>query len=206
MSDTADPIYVTYYTPDYWNHAKLWKLSADRWGLDYHRHQIKDLGSWQKNTHYKPTFLLECLERWPDRPVVWVDVDAVFQQRPDFSEYSCSGDVAWHTYTLSGGYREALSGTVFLNEDMDRGTSDFLREWIRLCRESPDVYDQKLMEKAGDVVFDGVDVRTDLPAELCFIHDLFRKPFYLNSHPNVGDPVIEHFQASREKRKNERAE
>lgn len=180
----STPVVVSFYTPDYAEHAERFIADLVSWDLWHVVKPLADLGSWQLNTHHKPAFLLEAMREFAT-PVVWIDVDARIEQYPELL-YQTEADVAYHVFRLSGGREEALSGTVYVENER------FLRDWIRECERTPDVWDQVAMERAAKAY----DVK-ELPAEYCWIEGIFDKPFYKNNHPNVGEPVIRHLQASR---------
>ena len=87
----------------------------------------------------------------------------------------------------------AVSGTVYL-DDRCGGARAVCERWATLCEENPGVYDQALLHRAVEGMAVSV---AELPAEYCFLFDTYRKDFYRRNHPETGEPVIEHLQASR---------
>ena len=190
----TEPIFVTYWTDKYKQHAREWLLSAHELGLRCSIAHLECAGSWQANCQKKPAFLLEMLQQFPAGPVVWVDVDARFRSRPDLlMDWQDAPNVAYHTYRLTGGRAEPMSGTIWL-DNRTGSAARWLKAWAALCHAQPDVYDQVLM---GRTEVECCSIDRDLPAEYCFIFDVFRKPFYKHNHPDVAEPIIEHLQASR---------
>jgi hypothetical protein len=154
----------------------------------YYIEAIDNLGSWYKNTNYKPTFLKRMLIEFKGLNIVYVDVDARFLQYPKlFDELDC--DIAVHEFDRTNWPRgrgtEVLSGTIFLRNN-DR-VFNLLEKWEEQCRENPTRWDQKSLEKILNNNF------YRLPAEYCKINGLMKK---------VTEPVIVHYQASRMVRKN----
>jgi len=82
---------------------------------------------------------------------------------------------------------EILSGTVWLKNCEE--TRDIVRLWESECHKHPEKWDQKSLQKVIG------DSYRELPFSYCKIFD--RKP-------EVTNPVIVHYQASREVRREER--
>jgi len=62
---------------------------------------IKPLGSWQKNTIFKATFILQMLKKHAPKPIVWFDADSVLLHRPDLL-YMIDADAAFYFRTTGG--------------------------------------------------------------------------------------------------------
>ncbi len=184
-------IVVGYYTENtfYENYARRFIESMEKFSIPYYVEAIKDLGNWYKNTCYKPTFLLEMMKKFPDDNIVYVDCDAKFFRHPDlFLELDCNIAVHYfdrrnHPKIVKEEY-EVLSGTIFLKNIS--AVYELVERWEKECQRKPRVWDQKSLEKILDGDF------YHLPPEYCTIVNLMRW---------VSDPVIVHYQASREIRK-----
>lgn len=171
---------ISYYTDNYSKEARNLIKSLQAFDLPHLVQNIDDRGGWDKNTHYKPIFILN--ELMKHEYVVWTDADSVFKQDPVlFKELTC--DVAFHRFKGS----ELLSGTVFFKNTPR--TIQLLCEWIAINSKNPKTFDQVNLDAALKYVEDLVV--GDLPPEYCFIFDLSREV-----HPNLN-PVISHYQASR---------
>jgi hypothetical protein len=153
---------------------------------------IENLGSWESNTHYKATFILECLNTYPQN-LVYVDVDAVFRRYPDlFDTLDC--DIAYRTESFKWRKNEALSGTIFI-KNSDKG-KEIIQKWIETNDKiaanqfDPTTWEQANMQRVinGDTSINYFN----LPPEYTFITDHTRKLY-----PGLK-PVVEHFQESRE--------
>lgn len=184
-------IVVAYYTADtlYEEEARLLVQSLDEHQVPYYVQRISSKGNWFDNTHYKPSFLLSMMDRFPDLNLVYVDVDARFEQYPTlFDTLSCVIGVhcfdrsLWISRSSRG--KEILSGTIFLkNCPLAR---QILERWRDRCFKKPNEWDQKCLEYVlGDDYF-------RLPPEYCKIFDTMAR---------VRNPVIVHYQASRKLRK-----
>ena len=176
---------VSYFTENYRKEADKLIKSLKRNEISYVVKELSDQGGWDKNTHYKPIFLLEMMQLgFPY--VVWTDADSEVIKPPTlFDTLDC--DVAFHRFQGT----ELLSGTVFLNNTPK--TIELLNKWIEVNNQNPTVFDQKNLDTALSLVPDLTI--GELPPEYCFIYDL--------SFLEYGDlkPVFMHWQASRKLKK-----
>ncbi len=196
------PVFTCFFTADYARHARGLRESLDRFGLAHHLQVVTSRGTWQKNCQRKPAWIRSMLMQHHG-PVCWIDADARIRQRPDvLLELAATrhADVAVHDYGLSGHRSEILSGTVYV--DHTGPAHDLLDRWQSHCVRRPEAFDQRCLQHALE---ETPDLRVaELPPEYCFIFDIFREEFYRRNHPEIGEPVIEHLQASREVRRRER--
>ena len=166
--------------------------SLDRFKIPHDVQAVENLGDWYKNTCYKPTFLCEMLEKHKPLSIIYVDCDAEFLKFPVLFDELCndpSVNIGVYVFDRSC-YRksvkgtEVLSGTVFLkNNEM---VIDLVGKWEIECKANPKTWDQKSLEKILNGNF------YTLPGEYCKIFDRMQ---------HITDPVIVHYQASREVRK-----
>lgn len=145
---------------------------------------VTNLGSWIKNVNYKPTFIKEMLKKHSPLNVVYVDSDAVFLKYPKLFE---TLDCQMSAHILKKPNRtELLSGTIFIkNNEVSESIID---KWIEICKNKPEQWEQKSLQE----LIHTFDFK-ELPAEYCKIFDIMR---------NVKNAVIEHYQQSRQVRKN----
>jgi len=190
------PIFISYYTKNgYEKVVEKLRNSLIRFGLDFDIVELQNLGNWQLNTHYKAKFILEMLEKHKDLDVCWVDADAIIQQYPvlfDNFDYDLSVCIIdWSRYT--NGHRtdkQLASGTIYIrNNNLMR---EFLKDWIQENEEHKNQLEQKNMQNILDKWQSKIDF-LNLPDEYCKIFDLMK---------NIENPIIEHFQVSRELRNN----
>ncbi len=128
------PLVISFYTKDtpYQLDAHHLMASCDKFGVEHHIEGIDSYGSWELNCAYKPFFIAEKLRQF-ERPVLWVDVDAVFAQKPkilkvfekDFAVYS-------QTDLKSDHPSKIRSGTIYVNYT-ERG-SQVLKSWAQECQ------------------------------------------------------------------------
>lgn len=190
-------IIVAYYTKNtyYEEYVEKLRLSLKKLSLPYDLVGIENKGDWYANMQYKPVFLSKALQRHHPKSIIYVDCDAVFCRYPalfDKLDGLPNVNVAVHLLDHSKYRRkqhlpELLSGTIFLkNTDT---TKKIVNEWISECKKNSKLWDQ--------IALANILKRYRyhlLPEEYCVIFD------YMGS---VKDPVIKHFQASREARQRE---
>ena len=185
-------IIVSYYTLKtlYEEKARKFIGSLKKYNIPHYVEAIDNLGDWYKNTGYKPTFLKRMLKKFPEENIVWVDCDAMFFAYPNlFQTLDCNIGVYLFDTALHkrGGTKfELLSGTIFLRNNEE--VSCLIDNWEQECKKNPRVWDQKSLEKILQNKYH------KLPAEYCTIYDVMRR--------TVKKPIIVHYQASREVRKN----
>lgn len=176
---------VAYYTvgTPYEEEILNLKESCQKFKLKTDIEGVKNLGSWQRNTQYKAKFLLRKVKVHFGTRIVYLDCDAKVQKYPDLFD-TMTEDVGVH-------YRDGsqlLSGTIFLN--CNERVEALIKSWVQMNKQNPLVWDQHNL-KATIIRMNRhenkVSVR-DLPPQYCQIFDSMRK---------FGNPVIEHFQASR---------
>jgi len=185
-------IVCAYFTKNslYEKHAKNLIQSLQKFALPYEITPIENKGNWYSNMQYKPTFLLEMLLKYPNRSIVYVDVDAVFCRYPEYFNYldtQSKDDIAVHVLDHSKYGRknhppELLSGTIYFRNT--EKSSIIIREWIEECKTNAKLWDQKALA----TVLKNHPYHL-LPAEYTTIFD------YMS---DIKYPVIKHFQASRE--------
>ena len=184
-----------YFTQDqiYTKHAMRLIESLKKFGIPYDVTPIDSLNDWYKAMQYKPKFLQDMLAKYPGHSIVYVDVDAIFCRYPDLFDtihktmmgVNIAAYVLDHSqFRRKNAAPELLSGTIFLRNTEE--TSIILREWILELDK-----DSKLWDQCG--LFKVLKEHSfyTLPPEYCTIFD------YMSS---VENPVIKHFQASREAR------
>ena len=194
LSRKMRPLYIGYFTvrTPYEQEAASLIKSLDAFGLEHDIVPIESLGSWQKNTQYKSRFVLSMFEAHPNRPLVYIDVDAVVKRQPVmFDTLQC--DIAAVRFLRA----ELLGGTVyFAGNDCSLAV---VQAWCRLCERYPDqlpdgsdAWDQRLLDMA---LTETKDARfEELPPVYTWIEDLSAQYFQ-------GDPVILHTRASQKYKK-----
>lgn len=176
------PVFISFCTPDYESEADDLISTLRRWPLDWEVYRALCRGSWDANTKIKTQVIMHAMKTYK-RPIVYVDADARVQQNPTlFKELDC--DVAYH---LKDG-RELLSGTLYFG--YTEQAHFLLQKWEEENQKYPKLWDQ--VNLANVLAGSQGLVRVVLPAAYCQIFD---------SMVNEGEPIIEHFQASRRLRR-----
>jgi hypothetical protein len=189
---------IAYYTENssYEALAGNLKKTLQNFSIPFYIEAIKDLGSWEANTHYKSHFIKKCLND-RNQDLLYVDVDALFKQYPELIP-TLDCDIAYRTQDFRWRADEALSGTIFLKNN-DR-IKKFVNRWIELNeatpaeRMKPETWEQKNMQRAQREMTDLSYY--NLPPEYTFIYDHMKMMY-----PGTS-PVIEHYQESRNVHKN----
>ena len=194
-------IIISYYTKETPYYKVMYKYlfpSLMRWKLPYHIQGIKNLRNWQQNTHYKATFILECLEKFK-QSVVFLDADAQILKYPELffklekEDYDLSLHYLDWYYFWRGqkGHpkRDALSGTLYLA--YNKKVIAFLKDWI--AKNKIDTkWEQRNMQEVLKLWKSKLKIY-NLPIEYIAIKKRNNKvPDY------IKDPVIVHNQVSRE--------
>ena len=184
--------YFTKNTP-YEEHSKGFVESLKRFNLSYDVTAIDSKGDWYTNIQYKPMFLKQMLKKHYPNSIVFVDVDAIFCRYPEHfnkldntPEVNIAVHILDHSkYGRKNRAPEMLSGTIFLKNTPT--TKQIVDKWIQECKKNPKLWDQRALA----TVLKSYNYYL-LPEEYVVIFD------YMSS---VKNPVIKHFQASRENRR-----
>lgn len=142
MARGEPPLFVSYFTADtpYEALAADLRASLDRHGLPHRIEPVPSRGSWVANTGLKAR-IVETAWRESDRPVCWIDADAAILRRPSF----LMGNPFDFGIVRRKGW-EDISSVVYFNKTEAAGR--VLDEWVRLCAENPNVWDQVLLSLA----------------------------------------------------------
>jgi len=151
--------------------------------LHPHIEGLPDKNSWRNNTGMKPSFILNCMDRFHKWNIIYVDIDAKIRAYPVWFD-TVVEDFAANTQAR----KELLSGTLyFANNPRVRA---IVVKWVEKQERLMHVFDQKNLE---NVIKDDETITVaELPPAYVQIFDLMA---------HHGEPVIEHFQASRRFRK-----
>ena len=185
------PVITSFYTE-----GTGYKQEADRLrkslealdGVEWFIDSVPNLGSWEKNASHKANFMRDMLDKY-QRPVVWVDADAVVHSYPALFD-EIEADIAAFYLTwkeggqvVEGGLR---SGTLYL--EPTEATDRLIKQWLENNRTHPNVsFPQSNLH---DAVEQTPDLRVyRLPREYCCIIG-WAEHYHITA-------VVEHLQASR---------
>lgn len=186
-------IAVSFYTDEaYRAEAEKLKASLDALGIAHDIRALASRGSWIANVEMKPEFIKAMLMEHPGTPIVWIDADGIVRRYPVIFDALDGYDLAVHFLHWANGKDELLGGTMWLeNNTTIMGLMD---EWIA---------ESKALQKFKDQLsLQNIIKRNPgrfrvyrLPANYTQIFDIMK---------GAGQPVIEHFQASRRFRRTAR--
>lgn len=188
---------VSFYTINtgYEQEVENLKASLREFGIAHRISPCEPTGNWRTNLDYKSAVIRRAFDMFPDRDIVFLDADAVVRSWPVLfdglskrREYDISA--CFYSYRPESGDRdELLSGTLwFQNNETSRALVD---RWHHIGLQRPDIRHQMCLKRAiAELQAEGREVR------------VFRHPFEYTCifdyrRGRRGDPVIEHFQASR---------
>jgi hypothetical protein len=181
------PIVVGYYTkgtPYELEYRKL-TVSLEALGYEHDYMAVESRGSWQANTQMKAE-VIELLLRKHNRPILYLDVDAVMVQPPVLLD-NLTCDMAAVHYADSN---ELLSGTVYFAPS----AMPVIKRWQAINTAYPEVlpngqlaWDQRTLRMAMlELKAKGQCSFVELPQEYTWIIELTQKRF-----PGLA-PVILH--------------
>jgi hypothetical protein len=197
-------ITISFYTPDN-AYAKVFNERLGRSlkeipDIPNKIYQVSSRGSWLNNIAIKPEIIKRAMFE-TQKNILWVDADAMFTTYPKLMDTvpdNC--DLMYHTLDHSVWYgtntnrMEIFNGTIYLRNNVK--THVLLDEWIARCAINPRLGEHRHFES---LVMDSRDIVTyDLPHQYAYITSL---PNGDKPRVEVVDPIICHYQASRQHRK-----
>lgn len=200
------------FTPQYEDKALGLAQSLAKLGLDYKLYPYSGTFSyvgwvaWMVNCHGSMDMLLHALEDNADRPVLFVDADSTFEQWPKLiEEFEANEEIDAAFYWMPDNGMLA-NGTIWLRNDQK--CRDFVREYTSLCNQTltkwldtnpsttrrPDrsVWEQTVLQRHFNYLTKKHGIRwVKFPDAYCLVYD--------RQAQDHSDPVIQHWQASRDK-------
>lgn len=191
----STPLVISFYTEDTPYQLEALNLihSCNTLQIEIDIAAVPARKTWARSCAFKPFFIKEKLRQY-QRPVFWIDVDAIFLKKPDFSEM-LAWDIGVREIKRSAHDRrfKYVSGSLFCN--YTPRSLAFVNAWCALCTEAlkkdedPVCLDQTTL---CDLIDGGFEVAIyPLPLAYAKIFDLDRE---LIAQEEV---IIEHHQASR---------
>lgn len=190
-------IIVSYYTKGSYYKREALNLyaSCELFNINSCIEEVKDQGSWQRNTLFKAQFIKVMLKRHENIAVVFIDADAKVRQDPElFNRINADVGVCYRDYSKFPSMarkkgRELLSGTVYFKNNFNSWT--VVNQWIMENKRNEGTWEQKNLQKVIERNRGRVNI-VEMPPQYCQIFDSMR---------TAGKPVIEHYQASRKYRR-----
>lgn len=193
-------IITSYFTEGFYEKVAEEHLirSCRRLGLPHYIVKVKSKGDWIQNTNIKAVFVRDMMRKFPDRDIVFLDVDAEVKEYPSLFDQIEGYDMAchyldfgrWYNVREKMGVKELLSGTLLFKHTPK--AEEVISAWISgLGR----IWEQKVLQS----VVESLKPRVyELPLEYCYISSL---PNGQEPYIKVERPVIVHHQKSREIRR-----
>ncbi len=189
------PTVVSFYTRNspYQLQAHHLVASCEKFGIPHCVEGIDSWGSWELNCAFKPFFIIEKMKQFR-RPLLWVDVDAIFLRKPRQLKVFSSDFAAYTDPELPSDHPSKVrSSTLYIN--YTQGARDLLMQWVTVCQKQladptrqEEFWDQMALR---DALLLSPHQAGTLPVS--YIHIL--------GHPSDeqkdSKPVIVHLQASR---------
>ena len=153
--------------------------------MNYCFKEVEDAGYWEANTRIKPHFILECLQRFPDKNVLYLDADALVKRPLDYFN-NITADVSFYkTKGMVGMSHDYLASTMFFRNT--HNTTSLVKQWIA----------EQISGKRTQVDQDSLDMAMDKLSATVTIEPL--NPGYIKIFDKDydGDIYIEQYQASR---------
>lgn len=161
---------------------------------------VENLQSWAANTSFKPTFILQMLEKHKEDNVVFIDADGEVLEYPKlFDEIPLQHNFASHTLDRGEWYAnnetrmELLTGTLWVRNCTR--SKEVIKEWADECAKTKN-WEQRVLEQ---VLYKNKEVVYPLPVEYCWI-----KTLPSGNSPNIkpkGNIIVRHNQVSRSLKK-----
>uniref|UniRef100_A0A6M3XHT7 Putative methyltransferase n=1 Tax=viral metagenome TaxID=1070528 RepID=A0A6M3XHT7_9ZZZZ len=189
-------LFVSYFTSKYAQGAERLRGCLERLGLDHEVVPVKK-ASWLDAVRYKPTFILEMMNKHPEAfAVVWIDADGYVVQKPVLF-WSIKEELAVrYYYWRNKDAKELLSGTFYIKNDAR--TRAEMQKWIDcLATANPNLStpEQSVLNEMLTKGTVKLSVH-ELPEPYCrILADRGRRGI-------PADSVVVHYQFSRECRHN----
>jgi hypothetical protein len=121
---------ISYYSPNYHNHAVKLIESCKTWGVDHEVTAVKPFKTWHQGVSSKPTFIRRKLDDFSDYDaLLWVDADAYIVRRMPIDDFT-GVDVSAAKFQWTQGHKiELLTGTLFFA--VNNAVKLFVDQWIK---------------------------------------------------------------------------
>lgn len=195
MSFSKQVKVICFYTENtpYEQEVIALRASCKTWNIPLELTALPSQGCWEKNVAIKPFFIREKLQKLKT-PLFWVDADAIFLKKPNFSFLEGS-DLSVRFMTLFQEDKRYALNTASLFINATKEGEELVDQWCAHCEELckqnpfPSFVDQITLH---DVLSSNKTAKIhSMPISYCKIFDI--DSFFLDDK----DVVIEQRQASR---------
>lgn len=177
---TNDPLYK--------KHAQILKLSAEKFNLKIIFSEFSQ-DDWQKIIAFKPQFIAEMRKKLQGK-ILFLDADAIILDDIQNFFSSIEEDIAAN-YSSDN---LLMSGTLFINDTPN--AHSLIEEWANKQKEKPTCWDQVVLQELIDEYSTAGRIKLNkIPPCYTFVFDTYK-----NIYGGSVKPIIEHLQASRDKR------
>jgi len=178
-----------FYTQSYANHAKALKQTLDDFKISYYFKEVEDAGYWEANTRIKPHFILDCLQKFPEKSILYLDADARVRKPLDYFNHITADVAFYNTKVMPGMSHDYLASTLFFNNTP--ATHQLVKQWIVEQQDG----------KRTQVDQDSLDAAMNKLESTLSIEPLSAGYIKIFDKDYQGDIYIEQYQASRNQTK-----
>lgn len=189
INDTDRFLVCCFYTQSYLDHAKALKQTLDDFKISYYFKEVKDAGYWEANTRIKPHFILECLQEFPNKSILYLDADARVKKPLDYFNHITADVAFYNTKGMPEMSHDYLASTLFFNNT--EATKQLVEQWIR----------EQEHGKRTQVDQDSLDAAMQKLESALTVAPLSAGYIKIFDKDYQGDIYIEQYQASRSQTK-----
>lgn len=194
---------VSFYTKGFYKEvASLYLIpSLQKYELPYYIEEVNSFKDWNKNTNIKAEFCKKMLNKFPNKKLIWLDVDAQIVRYPSFFDKECDMGVVYLSWKRWFFYRkdvedkkELISNVIIFKKHPI--VEKIIDMWIEGTKKDPYTWEQKHLEKAVSKYKDELNLLI-LPESYSYLATL---PNGELPKANI-EPVIKQYQISRKTKK-----
>lgn len=191
-----DYIIVSAFTPNYTEDINRLIKSLKKFNLPYNVYPFESKGSWLHNVQYKIDVLIQAINEYKDKDIVWVDADGVIKQYPILFD-SINDDISFRVNFRNlkrKNLRGLTTGTLYLKNN--NKVKNFLMEWKLKTRKMGSTEQSALYEMITDNRFYDLNIGS-LPISYTIIGADIKNDY--------RDIIISHTSSSTDKNRNLKA-
>ena len=182
----SDVIACAFYTDNYLPQVHALRHSLKSHKLRFFLKRVARQSTWEATTRLKAAFVRDCLARFTNSHILYLDADSVLRKNPDFLA-TVKTDVAFCVFNkpIRGKHCLQLSGgTIYVRNT--EGGRRFAHEWAETAQHCGQFATDEDMIHMAFGRLEGLTL-TVLPMAFYKVFD----------NKRAQEPIVEHFQASR---------